>query len=193
MIAIENTLVSDEIIENVFVCDLNKCKGECCVAGDMGAPLDIDELPILDAIYEKVKPYLSKEGIEAIALQGRYLIEEGEDEYTTPLIEGRECAYTVFKKGIASCGIEQAFLNGKIDFKKPISCHLYPVRIDKCNGYDAVNYHHWNVCSPACALGKQLQVPVYAFLKEPLIRKYGKDWYDQLKYAADHLHTHSLE
>ncbi len=189
MIAIGNTLVSDDIIENKFVCDLNKCKGECCVAGDMGAPLDIDELPILDEIYEKVKPYMSESGVKAIELQGRYLIEEGEEEYTTPLIEGKECAYTIFEKGIAKCAIEKAHLNGAIDFKKPISCHLYPIRINPYDGYDAVNYHTWQVCSPACALGKQLSTPVYEFLKEPLIRKYGKDWYEQLKYAADHLKT----
>lgn len=189
MIAIEKTLVSDDIIEKQFVCDLNKCKGECCVAGDMGAPLDEDELPILDDIYEKVKPYMSKQGIKAIALQGRYLIEEGETEYTTPLIDGKECAYTIFDKGIAKCAIEKAYLEGVIKFKKPISCHLYPVRINKYDGYEAVNYHTWQVCSPACSLGKQLSVPVYEFLKEPLIRKYGKDWYKQLKIAADHLKT----
>ena len=187
MIAIENTLVSDEILENSFVCDLNKCKGECCVAGDMGAPLDLDELPVLDAIYETIKPYLSATGISALEKQGLYLIEEGEDEYTTPLIDGKECAYAVFDKGIAACGIERAFLDGKIDFKKPVSCHLYPVRISKYDGYDAVNYHRWEVCSPACSLGKQLKVPVYIFLKEPLLRKYGQEWYNQLEYAAQHL------
>lgn len=187
MIAIENTLVSDEIIERKFVCDLNKCKGECCVAGDMGAPLEEGELPILDEIYEKVKPYMSESGVEAIELQGRYVLEEGEEEYTTPLIHGKECAYTIFEKGIAKCAIEKAYLEGVINFKKPISCHLYPIRINRYDGYDAVNYHEWQVCSPACALGKELSVPVYEFLKEPLTRKYGKDWYEQLKYAADHL------
>ena len=187
MIAIENTLVSDEILENAFVCDLNKCKGECCVAGDMGAPLDLDELPVLDAIYETIKPYLSATGIAALEKKGLYLIEEGEDEYTTPLIDGKECAYAIFDKGIAACGIERAFLDGKINFKKPVSCHLYPVRINKYDGYDAVNYHHWEVCSPACSLGKKLKVPVYVFLKEPLLRKYGQEWYSQLEYAAQHL------
>ena len=187
MIAIDNTLISDEILENAFVCDLNKCKGECCVAGDMGAPLDLNELPVLDAIYATIKPYLSVTGIAAIEKQGLYLIEEGEDEYTTPLIDGKECAYAIFDKGIAACGIERAFLDGKIDFKKPISCHLYPVRINRLDGYDAVNYHHWEVCTPACALGKQLKVPVYVFLKEPLQRKYGQEWYQQLEYAAIHL------
>jgi hypothetical protein len=191
MIAIENTLVSDEILENAFVCDLNRCKGECCVAGDMGAPLDEDELPVLESIYEDIKPYLSETGIAAIEKQGLYLIEEGEKEYTTPLIDGKECVYTIFDKGIAACGIERAYLDGKIDFKKPISCHLYPVRINRLDGYDAVNYHHWDVCSPACSLGKQLKVPVYVFLKEPLTRKYGSDWYDQLTYAATHLHSKS--
>ena len=185
MIAIANTLISEDVIEKQFVCDLNSCKGACCVKGDFGAPLEEDELPVLDAIFEKVKPYLREEGIEAIEKQGKYLLYE-KKEWVTPLVKGKECAYTVFENNIARCGIEKAFYDGKIDFQKPVSCHLYPIRITKQrNGMEALNYDRWSVCKPACKLGASLQVPVFKFLKESLIRKYGGDWYKQLEIAAD--------
>lgn len=148
--------------------------------GDLGAPLEQDELPILKEIYDTVKPYLSKEGINAIEEQGTYVLDEDGD-YSTPTVDGKECAYAVYDdRGILKCGIEQAHLEGKIDFKKPISCHLYPIRTTKYSEFEALNYDRWDICSPACDLGSQLNVPVYKFLKEPLIRKYGKDWYDEL-------------
>lgn len=187
MIAIEKTVVSDELLERKFVCDLTSCKGECCVAGDAGAPLDEDELSILEEIYPVVSEYMSEAGRIAVEQQGKYVKEENEEEFTTPLIEGRECAYTIFENGIASCAIEKAWSEGRISYKKPISCHLYPVRITKYNGFDAVNYHRWQVCDPACSLGQKLNVPVYKFLKEPLVRKYGEDWYNQLSEAENYL------
>jgi hypothetical protein len=183
MIAVENTLVSDDILKEAFVCDLNRCKGACCVAGDAGAPLIPDELEILEQSFKEIRPFLSAEGVKAIESQGKFVVDE-EGEYTTPLIDGNECAYAVFENGTASCGIEQAFLQGKISFRKPISCHLYPIRITEYEGFDAVNYHKWDICSDACSLGKQLKVPVYSFLKEPIIRKYGKSYYRQLEQAA---------
>lgn len=187
MIAIKDTLVSEELIEKHFVCDLNACKGGCCVKGDYGAPLEKEELTIIDEIYEKVKPFLSESGIKAIEKQGKYLLYE-ENEWVTPLIGGRECAYTVFENGIAKCGIEKAYYAGKTDFKKPVSCHLYPVRINKMkNKVEAVNYDRWSICKPACKLGDSLKVPLYKFLKESLIRKYGEAWYEQLELAAVHL------
>lgn len=185
MIAIGNTLVSEEVIEKQFVCDLNACKGACCVKGDYGAPLEKDELEILDKVYDKVKPYMRKEGIEAVEEQGKYLLYERK-EWVTPLVKGKECAYVIFDKGTALCAIEQAYNDGKVKWKKPISCHLYPIRLTKQrNGYEAVNYDRWSICSPACKLGKSLQVPVYRFLKDSLIRKYGKEWYKELELAAD--------
>lgn len=148
--------------------------------GDLGAPLEQDELLVLKEIYDTVKPYLSKEGINAIEEQGTYVLDEDGD-YSTPTVDGKECAYAVYDdRGILKCGIEQAHLEGKIDFKKPISCHLYPIRTTKYSEFEALNYDRWDICSPACDLGSQLNVPVYKFLKEPLIRKYGKDWYDEL-------------
>lgn len=173
-------MVSDDIREKEFVCNLEKCKGACCVEGDYGAPLEEDELEVLKKIYPKIKSYLTQDGIKAIEEQGTHVIDPDGD-YSTPTIGGRECAYAHYDaKGILKCGIEEAYKDGKIKYKKPISCHLYPIRITKKKDFEAVNYHKWNICSPACALGKELQVPLYKFLKDPLIRKYGKSWYNEL-------------
>ena len=181
MILIEDTCISDDIADKLFVCDIEKCKGACCVEGDLGAPLEDVELPIMHEIYEKVKPYLTKEGIAAIEEQGVY-IQDFEGDYSTPTIDGKECAYALYdEKGHLKCGIELAYNDGKIDFKKPISCHLYPIRITKYEQFHALNYDRWSICSPACSLGEQLGVPVYQFLKEPLTRAYGEEWYRQLE------------
>jgi hypothetical protein len=182
MIQFENTLLSDDIFENKFVCDLQSCKGICCVEGESGAPLEKEELNILDNIYEKVKPFLRIEGINAIEKQGKYII-DSDNEMVTPLVNGKECAYAVFEdSGIAACGIEKAYLAGKINFKKPISCHLYPIRITKLsNGNEALNYSKWKICKPACTLGKKLDIKVYQFLEEALVRKFGKKWHSELK------------
>lgn len=183
MFQIGNTIVSDEIIENEFVCNLSACKGQCCIDGDAGAPLLTDELEILDKIYDTVKPYLRPEGIQAIEEQGKWVI--GEDgEHETPLVNGSECAYVIFDGDTVLCGIEQAYNEGLIDYKKPISCHLYPIRIKEYSQFSAVNYHRWHICDDACTLGKELEVPVYKFLKAPLIRKYGEDWYNELDTVA---------
>lgn len=184
MLQIGDAIVSGELLEKRFVCDLEKCRGACCVEGDSGAPLEEDELKILDKIYPKVAPYLSEEGRASIEKFGRYVIDD-DGEYVTPLVNGdMECAYTIFQNGVAKCGIEKAYEEGKIKFKKPISCHLYPIRINKLRSGEALNYHKWDLCKAACALGKKLDVPVYLFLKEPLIRKYGKKWFKELDTAA---------
>jgi hypothetical protein len=162
MLKVGEVLVSDDIRDREFVCNLEKCKGACCVEGDFGAPLLEEELAILEEIYPKIKKYLSKEGIAEIERTGTHTVDD-EGELCTPVIGGRECVYAIYdKKGILKCGIEQAYNDGK---KK---------------NFEAVNYHKWHICSPACALGKELQVPVYKFLKEPLIRKYGEAWYNDL-------------
>jgi len=180
MILIDDTCISDDIAEKFFVCNLEKCKGACCVEGDLGAPLEESELPVLEDIYESVKPYLTPEGIAAIEEQGKY-IKDWEGDYSTTTINDRECAYAFYDdRGILKCGIEQAYLEGKTDFKKPISCHLYPIRITKYENFHALNYDRWSICSDACSLGEQLGVEVYRFLKEPLIRAYGEEWYRQL-------------
>mgnify|MGYP000853878329 CR=1 FL=1 len=185
MIAIGKTLISEDLLDRKFVCDLNACKGACCVAGASGAPLDKEELPILKSVLEKVKPYMVKKGIQAVEKQGVYVVDEDGDYTTTLVSEAAECAFVYFDETkTAKCAIEKAYIEGKIDWKKPISCHLYPVRITKHKSYDAVNYSYWDICKPACKCGEKLDVPVYKFLKEPLIRKYGKEWFKALEKNA---------
>jgi len=184
MIAIDNTLISDEVLEKRFVCDLNACKGACCVEGESGAPLEADELGVLETIYEKVKPYMTPKGISAIEAQGKWVV-DSDGDFTTPLIgdEGA-CAYVFFdEKGIAKCAIEKAHREGMVDFPKPVSCHLYPIRLQKLRDSVAVNYHRWPICEPACQCGSALDVRVFRFLREPLIRKFGSEWYAQLEAA----------
>lgn len=185
MIEIENVLVSDEVLDKNFVCDLDKCKGACCVEGDLGAPIALDEVEIMEDIYEKVVPYLTPEGKALIEQEG-VVVEDFEGDLVTPTISGRECAYAVYDENrVLKCAIELAHLDGKIEFKKPISCHLYPIRVTKLNKGEAVNYDSWSICSDACVLGDELKVPVYKFLKDPLIRKYGKTWYEKLEREAE--------
>jgi len=188
MFQLGKTLVSEEIIENDFVCNLSACKGACCVDGDAGAPLEEEETVILVDIYAKVKPFLRPEGIKAIEEQGAFI--KGEDgEWETPLVNKSECAYVIFSEGgIAKCGLEEAYEKGVTSWKKPVSCHLYPVRVKEYSQLTAINYHKWQLCDPACQLGESLQVPIYKFVKEGLIRKFGKKWYKELEQAAkDHL------
>ena len=185
MIQIENTLISEEIITENFVCNLNKCKGECCVAGDAGAPLEAAELKIMETVFEKVKPYLNEKGLKAIAEQGLYVIDDDGDYTTTCVEKNLECAYVLFENGITQCAFEKAYNDGVIDFKKPISCHLYPIRITPYETFEALNYDRGSICSDACRFGDSLKVPVYQFLKEPLIRKYGENWYKQLQLLVE--------
>ncbi len=184
MIQIGDTLVSLDIIENHFVCDLEKCKGECCVSGDSGAPLEEHELAEIEKAYPLVKPYLNPDAVSSIDAQGLYL-KDRDGDLVTPLTDGyKECAYTIFENGIAKCAFEKAYLEGKTTWRKPVSCHLYPIRIQKLSAYEAVNYDRWDICSAACKLGKNLKVPIYKFLREALIRKYGETWYEELELVA---------
>jgi len=186
VLQIGNAIVSLDVIEKKFICDFGKCKGACCVEGDSGAPLDEDEKAILEEIYPDIKEYLTEKGIEEIEKQGTSMI-DADGDLVTPIINDKECVYTVFKDGSALCGIEKAFLDGKISYRKPISCSLYPIRIEKYPEFDAVNYNKWKICGPARELGFKMGTPVYKFLKEPLIRKYGEDWYKELEYAAENI------
>ncbi len=183
MIKIEDKIISLDIFEKTFVCDLNICKGACCVEGDSGAPLDTDEVKILEEIYENIKPYMRKKGIKAIENQG-LAVYDLEGDLTTPLVNNCECAFVTFENGISKCAIEKAYSKGAIDFKKPLSCHLFPIRIKEYTDFHALNYQKLKICKPGCDCGNKLQVPLYAFLKEPLIRKYGEDWYGELLEAA---------
>lgn len=186
MFQLHKTIVSEEILEKEFVCNLSACKGACCVDGDAGAPLEALEVEKLKEIYPLVKPLLRKEGIKAVEEQGTSVV-GFDNEPETPLINGKDCAYVIFDNKTALCGIEQAYNQGLIDWKKPVSCHLYPVRIKEYVEFSAVNYHKWHICDAACSLGKELEVPVYKFLKEALIRKFGAPWYEDLEKVAQEL------
>lgn len=185
MFQLGKTIVSEEIIENDFVCNLSACKGACCIDGNAGAPLEDEETEILASILKKVKPFLRAEGIAVLEKQGAFV--KGEDgEWETPLVNNSECAYVTFSdNGTAKCGIEEAYNQGAITWKKPISCHMYPVRVREYTELVAVNYHKWQICDPACNLGKELQVPIYKFVKEALIRKFGVAWYRELEQVAN--------
>lgn len=183
MIQIEDKIVSMDVFEKHFVCDLNACKGACCVEGDAGAPLLEEEEKILDEVYEKVKPYMRKEGIEVLENEGVSVI-DSDGDLTTTLVNNKECSFVIFEDGITKCAIEKAYNKGEINFKKPISCHLFPIRIQEYRDFDAVNYEEIKICKPACECGSKLEVPLYAFLKEPLIRKYGEAWYKELLEAV---------
>ena len=189
MLSIENTLISDELISEDFVCNISKCKGVCCVAGEAGAPLDAEETTYLQKNYSKIKPFLNANGIKSIEEQGVY-VKGADGEFETPLVGGEECVYTVFSdSGVAECGIENAYKQGVIEFQKPISCHLYPVRIRSYENMVAVNYHSWSICSDACSFGSALKIPVYQFVKAALIRKFGQEWFDVLEaYAQNPSH-----
>ncbi len=184
MFQLGKTIVSEDLLEKDFVCNLSKCKGVCCVAGEAGAPLEKNEVEILKEIYPKVEPLLRKEGIQAIKEQGTSIVSDF-GELETPLVNDVECAYVIFDENkIAKCGIEEAYNQGLIDWKKPVSCHLYPVRVKDYSEFAAVNYHKWDICDDACSLGKELKVPVYQFTKEALIRKFGEDWFVELEKTA---------
>ena len=186
MIAIDNILVSDEVVREQFVCDLLKCKGGCCEDGDAGAPLEKEEMDRINEVYEIVKPYLTAAGVREIEKNGRYQYDR-EFGWVTPTIEGKMCAYGFRdSKGIIKCGLEQAYYDGKTTWKKPISCHLYPIKTGKTKTGEVVNYEpRETLCQPACVQGQKLKVPVYIFLKEALIRKYGEKFYHVLTEVAE--------
>ncbi|MDD4729087.1 MAG: DUF3109 family protein [Dysgonamonadaceae bacterium] len=184
MLQINDTIISMDLIETQFICDLNKCKGQCCVDGDSGAPLEKDEndkineiLPVIwDELSPKAQALISKQGIS---------YEDYDGELVTSIINGKECVFTYFdEQGVCKCVIDNAYREGRISVPKPISCHLYPIRLQKYREFTAVNYHKWSVCNPAVKLGQKEGVELYKFLKEPLIRKFGEKWYKDVYEAA---------
>lgn len=187
MIAIENTLVSEDLLDKKFVCDLTRCKGACCVEGEAGAPVEEYEVGPMEDALDEVKPFMTEAGKKVVAELGVFVV--GHDgELETPLVNGKECAFTNFdEKGVAYCTFEKAFEAKKINFRKPISCHLYPVRVKNYPNYTAVNYHKWQICTPACQLGENLSVKLYRFLKVPLTQKFGQKWYEELEQIDQHL------
>jgi hypothetical protein len=192
MLMIDDVLISDAVVQEAFVCNLNACKGACCWEGDYGAPLDATELLILQKIYSEVSPFLTEAGRTAIAQQGVYVYYDDPEDYGTPLVNGGACAYmTRDEQGIAQCGIELAWRASATDFRKPVSCQLYPIRITPKGEHqlEMMNYDQWDICAAACELGRTQQIPVYRFVREAIIRKYGASFYEALDAAAQHLNT----
>ena len=184
MLQIEDTLVSLDLIDRFFHCDLSNCKGECCIEGEAGAPLEKDEFETLQKILPAVWDDLAPEAREVIHQQGVGYVDIS-GEIVTSLVDGKDCVFTCYDpEGICKCAIEKAFREERIDFIKPVSCHLYPVRVTHHHNFQAVNYHRWKVCRPAEIRGEKAQIPVYRFLREPLIRKFGKEWFDMLDLCA---------
>lgn len=185
MIEIDDKIVSADLLRECFACDLTQCKGICCVEGNAGAPLEMDEVDVLEEEWENYRPYMTPEGIEAVERQG-FMVVDPDGDYTTPLVDDAECAFSCEENGITYCAIERAWKEGKTSFRKPISCHLYPIRLASfSNGSIGLNYHRWEVCRPACECGKRLGIPVYRALNEPIVRRFGEDFYHQLEAAAD--------
>jgi hypothetical protein len=180
MIIIGNTLVSEDLFDQEFICNLSACKGSCCIEGDSGAPVTELEKSRIEQEFEKIKPYLSEASLADIEKRGDFEIDEDGEWVTTCLPTG-ECNFVKRdENGLLSCGIEKSFLNGESAIRKPSSCYLYPIRVIKVGDYEALNYHRWDICSAACSLGKQEKVAVYQFLKEPLIDRFGEEWYTEL-------------
>lgn len=184
MINLEDKIISIDIFEKQFACNLKACKGACCVEGDSGAPITKDEQKKIKKIYKNIKPYMTKKGISEIEKKG-IAIMDFEGDLTTTLVKNKECVFVYYENGISKCAIEKAYLEKKTDFKKPISCHLFPIRIKKYSDFEAVNYEKIKICSSACNHGSKLKIPLYEFLKEALTRKYGERWYKKLLIAAN--------
>ncbi|WP_298651106.1 DUF3109 family protein [uncultured Proteiniphilum sp.] len=184
MIQIQHTLLSDEIFEEQFICDLCKCKGQCCVEGESGAPLTQEEFQQIKGILPEIWNDLSLKAREVIDEQGiAYTDYDG--ELVTSLVNGKECVFTYFDAdGVCKCTIDDAYREGRISIRKPVSCHLYPIRLTEYSNFTAVNYHRWSVCEPAVKRGRKEGIPLYRFLKEPLIRKFGEEWYNEVCEAA---------
>tara|TARA_Y100000385_G_scaffold2070_1_gene2204 strand:+ start:54 stop:632 length:579 start_codon:yes stop_codon:yes gene_type:complete len=180
MVEIEDKIISDELFEKKFVCDLQKCKGGCCVEGDSGAPLRSKEIKEIAKNLSIIKSEMSTKGINAIKNNDFHYLDSDGDK-VTKLVDGKECVFVVFdKNNIAKCSIESAYRKNKINFNKPISCHLYPVRIKKYDSFTAVNVDSWHVCKPACECGTELNVPVFKFLKDAIVRSWGLDFFKHL-------------
>lgn len=181
LIEVQDKVVSSSLFEKKFVCDLAACKGACCVEGDAGAPITLDEICAVEDNLDEIKAFMRPEGIEAVEKSGVFYMDWDNDAVTT-LVNGKECAFVNFDaNGTAKCAMEQANLAGKSTFKKPISCHLYPIRVQRYPNFQALNYSEWDICSPACACGDELNVKVFKFLKEPIVRAFGSDFYEEME------------
>ena len=185
MLEIQDTLVSLDLLERYFCCDLGQCLGQCCIDGDAGAPVTEEEAKKIEQILPEITPYMTPAGVRAVETDGvAYVDEEG--DLVTTLVDGVQCAFTTFgPDGMCLCAIEKAYRDGKVDFMKPLSCHLYPVRLKQYPTFTAVNLHRWSICKCAEILGKKEGIRAYKFLRGPLTRAFGEDWYNELDLTAD--------
>ena len=187
MVQIDDVIVSFDVFREKFCCDIDACKGECCIEGDAGAPLEEQEVKELEKALPIIWDDLSKEAQEVIERQG-VCYRDSDGDLVTSIVNGKDCVFTCYdEKGVCLCALEKAYRAGKLNFYKPISCHLYPIRIANYPTFTALNYHRWNVCKAAVLLGEQKDIPVYKFLKVPLVRKFGEAWYRELEIAAEEL------
>lgn len=187
MIEIDDKIVSLDLLRECFVCDLGRCKGICCVEGNAGAPLEIEEVDTLEEEYDNYKPYMKPAGVEAVERQG-FMVVDDDGDYCTPLIDDAECAYSFEENGVTYCAIERAYREGKCSFQKPVSCHLYPIRLVRfSNGTVGLNYHRWSICRDAVECGRKLGVPVYKALREPIVRRFGEEFYKALEVAEEYV------
>ena len=185
MFQIGDAIVASDIIEENFLCDLSACMGECCVEGDAGAPLEEDEVKIIEDLLSEVWDDLSP-AAQAVIKEHGVAYRDHDGAMVTSIVNGKDCVFTYYdEKGICKCAIEKAYRVGRTNFYKPISCHLYPIRLQKYKDFTAVNYHRWSICKAAVLLGKKEGLKVYEFLKEPLIRRFGEDWYNELVLVAE--------
>ena len=192
MIQIDNVVVSFDVFREKFLCTLDACKGECCIEGDAGAPVELEEVAKLEEALPAIWDELSPEARKVIEEQGVVYTDQ-EGDLVTSIVNNKDCVFTCYdEKGCCYCAIEKAYRAGKVDFYKPVSCHLYPIRVGNYGSYKAVNYHRWDVCKAAVLLGRKENLPVYKFLKEPLIRKFGKAWYEELELTARELETQGI-
>lgn len=193
MLVVQDCIVSESVADCCFSCPLQQCQGACCVEGDAGAPLEEEEIALLERVLPEVKKYMEPEGIAAVEQQG-VAVRDVEGDWGTPLVHNRECAFVVREGDTALCAIEKAFRDGKIDYMKPISCHLYPIRVEHYGQFTAVNYHEWDICRCAVSEGRRQGIPIYRYLKTPLIRKFGEDWYEELvKQCDEYIQKHGLQ
>jgi len=190
MLIVQDVLISDDVVEKEFICNLSACKGACCWEGDYGAPVTHEEEATILKVLDVIKPNLSIESQNLLEKKGAFDVFTDEKWRGTRLHDDGSCVFMTFDEtGTAKCGIEGTQQSGDIEFKKPLSCHLYPIRVSKQEPatFEAWNYDTWDICSPACDLGKKESVPVYKFLKDAIVRYKGEHFYDELDQAAEHM------
>ena len=192
MVQVGEAIVSFDVLKEPFCCDLNCCKGVCCIEGDAGAPVTIDEVAAIENLLPEIEQHLSPEAKDVISKQG-VAYTDASGDLVTSIVNGKDCVFTCHDgNGCCHCATEKAFHDGKVSFMKPVSCHLYPIRVKKLGEYWGLNYDRWEVCGAARIKGQREHIPVYRYLKEPLVRRFGKEWYDELELTVDEMKRQNI-